>query len=67
VADRFLVGLIQLPINGCMFTTPNFTVLNYTNNISKFSEDGVTVSINADALPTNVSVKCDRIILVHGA
>jgi hypothetical protein len=70
VASRFIVGRIDFPITDiCSVVNPNISILNYnTTTINcKFSEDGVTVSINADVLQTNVSVKCSRKIIMYGA
>jgi len=51
MASRFIVGLIALPItDNCSVANANFTVLNYTTITRKFSEDVVSVSVNADAL-----------------
>lgn len=67
VAGRFIVGLIELPItDSCRVSNANFSVKNYSTNTSKFSEDGVTVSMNADALTANMSVKCSRMIIMQG-
>ena len=67
VAGRFIVGLIELPIaNSCRVANANFTVQDYRTNTSKFSESGVTVSVNADALTANISVKCSRMIIMQG-
>ena len=71
MASRFIVGRIDLPLTDrCSVDNANRTVLNYNTtitNTSKFSEDGVIMSINADALPTDVSIKCGRKIIMHGA
>jgi hypothetical protein len=68
MADRFLVGRIKLPLDGCRVVNATFEVLNYnTITPSKFNEVGVTMSFNADMLPTNVSLKYSRMIFMHGA
>ena len=61
MASRFIVGQIELPIaNSCMVANPNISVLNYSTATCKFSEDGVSMLINADVLLINVSVKCSN-------
>jgi hypothetical protein len=52
IASRFIVGLIELPItNNCSVANASFTVLNYsTPTTCKFSEDVVSMSVNAVAL-----------------
>jgi hypothetical protein len=69
MASRFIVGRIELPLtDSCMVENPNTSVLNYNTNTCKFSEDGVSMSINADVLVTNVSVKYTRMmIIMHDA
>jgi hypothetical protein len=68
LASRFMVGLIEIPItDNCMVANANLSVLNYNTTTCKFSEDGISMSINADALPRNVSVKCSLMIIMHGA
>jgi len=68
MASRFIVGRIELPIRrNCSVANAKLTVLNYNTTTCKFSEDGGTISINAEALPTNVSVKYSKKIIMHGA
>jgi hypothetical protein len=67
MAGRFIVGLMELPItNSCRVVNASFKFQDYTNSTCKFSEHGLTIFINADALLTNVSVKCSRMISMHG-
>jgi hypothetical protein len=52
MASRFIVGQIELTItNSCSIAIANHTVLNYTTTTNrKFSGDGLSMSINVDAL-----------------
>ena len=49
--SRFIVGQIDLSItDNCSVANATHTVLNYNTTACKFSEDGVSMSVNADAL-----------------